>query len=187
MPQLLMTTMTPPASRAASAGHATVHSIESARRRFRRPSPGDSIAVLVVGSHAITRAGLRLLLEDDADLAVVGEAASGADGARLARSTDPDVILLDAGCLEPDPAAFTRLLAGRVAVLLLTDCDRDDRDERVLAAIRAGATGVIAKDSHPAELASAVRTLAAGGALLPPRTTRRLITELVNATASASH
>ena len=64
-------------------------------------------------------------------------------------------------------------------MLLLTECDPDDR---LLAAIRAGATGVLAKDSHPAELASAVRTLAAGGALLPPRTTRRLITELVNTT-----
>jgi DNA-binding NarL/FixJ family response regulator len=183
MPQELMRTMTPPTSRAAFAGHATVHSIESARRRFRRPSPGDSIRVLVVGSHAITRAGLRLLLEDDAGLNVVGEAASDRDGARLARLTEPDVILLDAGCPEPDPAASTRLLAGRVAVLLLVDCDRDDR---VLAAIRAGATGVLAKDSEPAELASAVRTLAAGGALLPPRTTRRLITELVNATAGAA-
>jgi DNA-binding NarL/FixJ family response regulator len=137
--------------------------------------------VLVVGSHAITRAGLGRILEDDTGLAVVGEAASGREGARLARSTAPDVVLLDAGRLEPDPAASTRLLAGRVAVLLLTECDPDDR---VLAAIRAGATGVLAKDRHPAELASAVRTLAAGGALLPPRTTRRLITELVNTTPS---
>jgi DNA-binding NarL/FixJ family response regulator len=179
MSQQLIATITPPASRAA---FATVHSIESARRRFRRPSSGDAIRVLVVGSHAITRAGLRLLLEDDAGLAVVGEAASGFEGARLARSTDPDVILLDAGFLEPDPAASTRLLAGRFAVLLLTECDPDDR---VLTALRAGATGVLAKDSQPAELTAAVRTLAAGGALLPPRTTRRLITELVNATPSA--
>jgi DNA-binding NarL/FixJ family response regulator len=135
--------------------------------------------VLVVGSHAITRAGLRMLLEDDAGLAVVGEAASGGEAARLAGATDPDVVLLDAGCLEPDPVASTRLLAGRVAILLLTECEADDR---VLAALRAGATGVLPKDSHPAELASAVRTLASGGALLPPRTGRRLIAELVNTT-----
>ena len=93
----------------------------------------------------------------------------------------PHVVLLDAGPLEPDPAATTRLLAGRVAVLLLTE---RDPDERLLAAIRVSATGVLAKDSHPAQLASAVRTLAAGGALLPPRITRRLITELVNTTPS---
>jgi DNA-binding NarL/FixJ family response regulator len=179
MPYRLTATMAPPPPRVGSARHGTVHSIESARRRFRRQVARDVIRVLVVGSHAITRAGLRLLLEDDAGLAVVGEAASSCDGARLARSTDPDVVLLDAGCFEPDPAASTRVLAGRVAVLLLTECDAD---ERVLAAIRAGATGVLPKDSHPAELASAVRTLANGGALLPPRTTRRVITELVNTT-----
>lgn len=182
MPYRLPATMAPPPlRRAGSGGHGTVHSIESARRRFRRQVSRDVIRVLVVGDHAITRAGLRLLLEDDAGLAVVGEAASGPDGARLAHSTDPDVVLLDAGCFEPGLSASTRLLAGRGAVLLLTECDAD---ERVLAAIRAGATGVLAKDSHPAELAAAVRTLANGGALLPPRTTARLITELVNATPS---
>jgi DNA-binding NarL/FixJ family response regulator len=172
--------MAPLPPRGGSAGHGTVHSIESARRRFRRQASRDVIRVLIVGGHAITRAGLRLLLEDDAGLAVVGEAATGRDGARLARSTDPDVALLDAG-FEPDLAASTRLLAPRLAVLLLTE---RDPDERVLMAIRAGATGVLAKDSHPAELASAVRTLANGGALLPPRTTRRLITELVNTTST---
>lgn len=183
MPQQLIATMTPPASRAGSPGRGTVHSMELARRRLRRSTPSDDIRVLVVGSHAITRAGLRRLLEDDHGLAVVGEAASGRDGARMARSTDPDVVLLDAGRFEPELAASVRLLAGRVAVLLLTEYDPDDR---VLAAIRAGATGVLAKDSHPGELASAVRTLAAGGALLPPRMTRRLITELVNTTPSRS-
>jgi DNA-binding NarL/FixJ family response regulator len=61
-------------------------------------------------------------------------------------------------------------------VLLLTAREADDH---VLAAVRAGATGVLAKESHPAELASAVRTLAAGGALLPPSMTRQLISELV--------
>jgi DNA-binding NarL/FixJ family response regulator len=181
MPCRLTATMTPPPQQAGSAAHGTVHSLESARRRFRRQASRDVIRVLVAGGHAITRAGLRRLLEDDAGLAVVGEATSGRDGVRLARSTDPDVALLDAGCFEGDLVASTRLLAPRVAVLLLTE---RDPDEHVLAAIRAGATGVLAKDSHPAELASAVRTLANGGALLPPRTTRRLITELVNTTST---
>ena len=123
MPQQLIATMTPPASRAGSPGRGTVHSIELARRRLRRSTPRDDIRVLVVGSHAITRAGLRRLLEDDHGLAVVGEAASGRDAARMARSTDPDVVLLDAGCFEPELAASVRLLAGRVAVLLLTEYD----------------------------------------------------------------
>jgi len=181
MLQQLTATIAPPGPRTAATGRGAVLSIEAARRRrARRPQSRDLIRVLVVGSHALTRAGLRLLLEDDADLAVVGEAPSGAEGARLVRATDPDVVLLDAGCLEPDPVASTRVLAGRVAVLLLTESEADDR---VLAALRTGATGVLAKDSHPAELATAVRTLASGGALLPPRTGRRLITELVNTTS----
>jgi DNA-binding NarL/FixJ family response regulator len=181
MLQQLTPTIAPSAPRTAVIGRGAVLSIDAARRRrMRRPASQDVISVMVVGSHAITRAGLRLLLEDDAGLAVVGEAASADQGARLVRATEPDVVLLDAGSFEPDPVASTRLLAGRVAVLLLTECEADD--DRVLAALRAGATGVLAKDSHPAELASAVRTLAGGGALLPPRTGRRLITELVNTT-----
>jgi DNA-binding NarL/FixJ family response regulator len=180
MLQQLTPTIAPLAPRTAVTGRGAVLSIDVARqRRMRRPASQDVISVMVVGSHAITRAGLRLLLEDDAGLAVVGEAASGDEGARLVRAAEPDVVLLDAGRLEPDPVASTRMLAGRVAVLLLTESEADDR---VVAALRAGATGVLAKDSHPAELASAVRTLAAGGALLPPRTGRRLITELVNTT-----
>ena len=183
MPQQLIATMTPPASRAGSPGRGTVHSMELARRRLRRSTPATTSGC---SSSAATRSPAPACAgcwRTTHGLAVVGEAASGRDGARLARSTDPDVVLLDAGRFEPELAASARLLAGRVAVLLLTECDPDDR---VLAAIRAGATGVLAKDSHPAELASAVRTLAAGGALLPPRMTRRLITELVNTTPSRS-
>ena len=86
-------------------------------------------------------------------------------------------MLVDVGCPEPDLAVSAHVLGRLAPVLLLTECEADDR---VLAALRAGATGVLAKDCHPAELTSAVRTLADGGALLPPRTTRRLITELVN-------
>ena len=135
--------------------------------------------MLIVGRQALTRAGLRRLLEDDWGLAVIGEAASGDEGARLVRSTDPDVVLLDDGGLGLATTDLTRALGGRVAGLLLTDCEADDR---LLAALRAGATGVLPRDSHPAELAYAVRTVARGGALLPPSTTRRLNAELVNTT-----
>ena len=170
-----------PAAPAASAGRAVVHSLESARRRRLRSSGSpETIRVLVVGSHALTRAGLRRLLED-AGLDVVGEAVDGREGARLARSTRPHVVLLDAGSLEPHPAVTTRALGGRAPVLLLAELDGD---EHLLAALRAGATGVLPQDSGPAELASAVRTLAGGGALLPPRAVRRLIRELARTTST---
>jgi len=180
MAQQIMATSTPPAPPAPPDHGGTVLSIEGARRRRSRPPvPRSVIRVLVVASQALTRAGLRRLLEDDTRLAVIGEVASGREAARLVRSADPDVVLLDAGCLHSDPAELMRVLGGRVAALLLTD---SEGDERLLAALRAGVTGVLPKDSHPAELASAVRTVADGGALLPPLTIRRLITELVNST-----
>jgi DNA-binding NarL/FixJ family response regulator len=164
-------------------GRGTIHSIERARSRRSRGQGSRTIRVLVVGGHALTRAGLTRLLEEDADLAVVGAAADRNDAAALVGATDPHVVLVDAGSREPDPASYARLLGRFAPVLLLTDCDADDR---VVAALRSGATGVLAMDSHPAELASAVRTLAAGGALLSPRTTRRLIRELVSETSTTA-
>ena len=160
-------------------GRGTIHSIERARRRRSRGVATRVIRVLVVGGHALTRAGLIGLLEDDADLAVVGAVGNADDAAALARSSEPHVVLVDADCRQPDLAAAARMLGRLAPVLLLTECETDDR---VIAALRAGATGVLAKESHPVELASAVRTLADGGALLSPRTTRRLIRELVNTT-----
>lgn len=157
-----------------------VFSIEHARRRRSRPSPtGELIRVLVVGRHALTRAGLRRLLEDDRGLVVIGEAATGAEAGRLVSSYAPDVVVLDAGSHEAVRTDLTHTLNGRTAVLLLTDCDADDG---LLAALHAGATSVLPQDSHPAELAFAIRTLAGGGALLPPRMTRRLISELTKTT-----
>ena len=169
-----------PAAPAACEPTGTVVSIDHARRRRRRrpglAAPGGAIRVLVVGSRALTRAGLRRLLEDDHGVVVIGEAADGDEAARQVRSTDPDVVLLDACCRQLDPAEVMRALRGRVAVLLVTD---GEGGERLLSALRAGATGVVPADSHPAHLASAVRTVASGGASLPPSTVRRLIAELV--------
>jgi DNA-binding NarL/FixJ family response regulator len=157
-----------------------VFSIEHARRRRSRPAPtGELIRVLVVGRHALARAGLRRLLEDDRGLVVIGEAATGAEAWRLVSSETPDVVVLDTGSLEAVSTDLTDALDGRTAVLLLTDCDADDG---LLAALRAGATSVLPRDSHPAQLAFAIRTVAGGGALLPPRMTRRLISELITTT-----
>src|SRR5215210_3919071 len=103
----------PPAPPTGSAHRGIVRSIDSARRRrSHRASSGEVIRVLVVGSHGLSRAGLCRLLDDDG-LAVIGEAASADEAAPLVCRTEADVVLLDAGCREPDPAESTRALGGR--------------------------------------------------------------------------
>src|SRR5688572_7890439 len=101
----------------------TVHSLERARRRRSHRSTARTIRVLVVGGHALTRAGLAHLLEEDPDLAVVGTVGSGHEAEALARSTAPHVVLVDADCRAPDPVTSTRALSGRTPVLLLTACE----------------------------------------------------------------
>jgi DNA-binding NarL/FixJ family response regulator len=153
----------------------TLVSIDAVRRRrSRRGTTGDVIRVLLVGGHELARAGLRRLMDDEPGQSVVGDAPADADSAQLIHALNPHVVLIDAGASEPDPAETTRRLGGHPAVLLLTE---GDADERLLAAMRAGATGVLAKNSHPDQLAAAVRTLAGGGVLLPARAVRRLVSE----------
>jgi DNA-binding NarL/FixJ family response regulator len=137
------------------------------------------IRVLVADDQTLVRAGLRTLLESDDDLQVVGEAADGAEAVDLARSARPDVVLMDIRMPVLDGLEATRrivadeLLAG-VRVLVLTTFDLD---ENVYEALRAGASGFLAKDVDPAELRHAVRVVARGDALLSPGVTRRLIAE----------
>jgi DNA-binding NarL/FixJ family response regulator len=148
------------------------------------PAPRNVIRVLVVGGHAIIRAGLRRLLEANDGVMVCGEAASALDAARLLRVTDPDVVLVDADRVEPDPTACSRVLRGTVPVIVLIG--RDD-DDRLLSALRAGAAAVLSKESPPARLASTVRTLAGGAAPRPRRITRRSIGERIDSTATIVH
>jgi DNA-binding NarL/FixJ family response regulator len=184
MPQQIMASSPSSPPPPASDHRGTVLSIENARqRRSRQSSSGDVIRVLLVGNHTLIRAGLRRLLDDDRGLAVVGEGADGGEAFSLVGSMRPDVVLVDVGCWDLDPVAFTCGLGGHVAVLLLSPRGPEDR---VLDALRAGATGVVWNDSHPAELMSAIRTVARGDALLPPSVTRRLIAELVTSPSTTA-
>ena len=135
----------------------------------------DVIHVAVAGSHRMTRAGLRLLLDDQSDLTVTGEADSGHKAVELVRRTRPDVVLIDSGM--PRALATTRRILdgsprGHVSVLLLA---ADASVDRVLQALRAGARGLLAKGSPADELLRAVRVVARGDALLSPQLTRMLI------------
>jgi DNA-binding NarL/FixJ family response regulator len=138
-----------------------------------------SIGVVVADDQAIVRAGFRLLIDSEPDLAVLGEAADGAEAVALTRRTSPDVVLMDIRMPVMDGIAATRQIAdgaGNSKVLVLTTFDLD---EYVFAALRAGASGFMLKDRPPEELLAAVRVVAAGDALLAPNVTRRLIAHFI--------
>jgi len=145
-----------------------------------RAGAAPAVRVLIADGQALVRAGFRALLEADGRISVVGEAATGDEAVAEASRLRPDVVLLDdtlsgLSCVE----ATGRILADPgVAVMLLT---ATERGERIFATLRAGARGLLLKDTEPAELLRAIELVARGDALLPPSLTRRLIAELASA------
>jgi DNA-binding NarL/FixJ family response regulator len=134
----------------------------------------DAIRVGLVDDHAMVRAGLRLLLEAEPDIEVVGEAANGAEAQELVQWRRPDVVLMDVQMPHVDGIEATRAITalGASRVIILTTFDLD---EYVFAALRAGASGFLLKNAPPEDLLAAIRTVAAGEALLAPSVTRRVI------------
>ena len=133
------------------------------------------IRVLLVDDQSLLRMGFRLILEAEPDLEVVGEAADGATGVSMASSLHPDVVLMDVRMPGMDGIAATAAItaAGPASkVLILTTFDLD---QYVFAGLKAGASGFLLKDAPLDELTSAIRTVAAGEAVLAPTATRRLI------------
>jgi len=133
------------------------------------------IRVLVVDDQPLVRSGFRMVIEERADLELVGEAADGVQALELARELEPDVILMDVRMPNLDGVEATRRLveAGTKArILVLTTFDLD---EYVYAAIRAGASGFLLKDVEPADLVDAIRVVAAGNSLFGPAATERLV------------
>jgi DNA-binding NarL/FixJ family response regulator len=167
-----------------SAPTAVLHRIRPVRPAAN-VAASPAIRVLLADSQGLVRAGFRLLLEAAEHISVVGEAASGEDAVAIAHRLRPDVALIDAALPGLDSLQATRQIASgsRVAVVLLI---ASQDDEHSLPALRAGATGLLPKDTEPAELVRAVETLARGEALLPPRLTRRLIAELASRPELAS-
>jgi DNA-binding NarL/FixJ family response regulator len=138
-----------------------------------------TITILVVDDEALLRGAFRTMLETEDDLEVVGEAADGREAIEQARLRKPDVVLMDVRMPEMDGIEATRRLLEHgpgPRVLILTTFDLD---EYVYEAMRAGASGFMLKNSPPDQLAAAIRTVAAGDALLAPTVTRRLIEEFV--------
>ena len=134
-----------------------------------------TIRVLVVDDQSMVRAGLRMLLAGEPDIDVVAEAGNGREAIAQVARFHPDIVLMDIRMPVVDGLeACRRILAAddSVRVLVLTTFDID---EYVYEALRAGASGFVLKDDPPEQLIAAVRTIAAGEALLSPTVTRRVI------------
>ncbi|MGX1370139.1 DNA-binding NarL/FixJ family response regulator [Streptomyces canus] len=136
-----------------------------------------TIRVLLADDQTLVRAAFAMLIESARDMAVVGEAASGREAVGAARAVRPDLVVMDIRMPDLDGIEATRLIAADedlagVRVLVLTTYDTD---EHIVEALRAGASGFLVKDTRPAELLDAIRTVAAGEALLSPGPTGRLI------------
>lgn len=136
-----------------------------------------TLRVVIADDQALVRAGFRSLLSATDDIDVVAEATDGKEAVDAARATRPDVVLMDIRMPGTDGLAATRAisddpdLAGTRVVVLTTF----EMDEYVFEALRAGASGFLTKDVEPDDLRDAVRTVAAGHALLSPSVTRRVV------------
>ena len=141
-----------------------------------------TIRVLLADDQALIRAGFRALVDSAPDLEVVAEARTGREAAELAHRTRADVVLMDIRMPDLDGLAATRIICAdedlaAVRVLILTTFEVD---EYVFEALRAGASGFLGKGVEPAELLAAIRTVAAGNALLSPAATRGLIARFIS-------
>jgi DNA-binding NarL/FixJ family response regulator len=138
------------------------------------------INVLIADDQAMVRSGLRLILESEADIAVVGEAENGEEAIRLAKRERPDVVLMDVRMPVLDGLEATRQITETLEdtrVIVLTTFDLDDY---VYGALRAGAAGFLLKDADGDQLVEAVRIIAAGDGIIAPSITSRLIAEFAS-------
>lgn len=140
-----------------------------------------TLRVLVVDDQALMRTGFTMILNAQPDFEVVGEAENGRVGVDLCRTTKPDLVMMDIRMPEMDGIEATRLITtdqnNGAKVLVLTTFDLDDY---IYAALRAGASGYLLKDTPAPDLLAALRVIADGNALLAPTITKRLIEEFAN-------
>jgi DNA-binding NarL/FixJ family response regulator len=146
-----------------------------------------TIRVAIADDQALVRAGFVSLLANAEDITVVGEAADGAEAVELVRRATPDVMLMDVRMPRLDGLEATRAITGDPAlegtrIVVLTTYELD---EYVFEALRAGASGFLTKDVDPGDLRDAVRTVAAGHALLAPSVTRRVVDAFATAVPEA--
>jgi DNA-binding NarL/FixJ family response regulator len=147
-----------------------------------------TIRALLADDQDLIRTGLRMILEAQPDIQVVGEAADGVRAVQLAQTLRPDVCLFDIRMPHMDGIEATRRLAGRgvadpLAIIVITTFDLD---EYVYGALKAGARGFLLKDAGPELLVQAIRAAASGDALISPRVTARLLERFAELDASSA-
>ncbi|MDM4718917.1 response regulator transcription factor [Micromonospora sp. WMMA1363] len=138
------------------------------------------VRILIVDDQPLLRTGFRMVLGAEEDFDVVAEAGDGAEAVELSRRLLPDVVLMDVRMPRLDGVAATRAIVESrlpVRVLILTTFDLD---EYVVGALRAGARGFLAKDVPSADLVAAIRSVAAGDAVVAPRILNRLLDRFAN-------
>ncbi|GAA1377011.1 response regulator [Catellatospora chokoriensis] len=143
-----------------------------------------TVRVLLADDQPLVRSGLRVLINETSDLAVVAEAGTGGDAVRLTAEVRPDVVVMDIRMPGMDGIEATRQItaaAGPARVLMLTTFDED---AHVYGALRAGASGFLVKDMALDDILAAIRIVAAGDALIAPSVTRRLIADFAAAPAT---
>ena len=148
------------------------------------------IEIVIVDDDTLVRAGLRMMIETQDDLAVVGEAGNGEEAVRLVERLRPDIVLMDIRMPGVDGLEATRRIAGSSPdsdrtprVVILTTFDLD---EYVFEAVRAGASGFLLKRTPPRELLTAIRTVHDGDSLLSPAVTTRLMKEFARTSVTSS-
>jgi len=145
----------------------------------------SNVRVLLVDDQSLVRMGFRMVLDAEPDLTVVGEASDGREAVQRAAELRPDIVLMDVRMPGMDGLAATReIVAARPEsrVIVLTTFDLD---EYAFGGLRAGASGFLLKDARPAELLGAIRSVAAGDAVVSPRVTKRML-ELFGTSLPAS-
>jgi DNA-binding NarL/FixJ family response regulator len=143
------------------------------------------VRVLIVDDQALVRRGFRMILDDEPDVTVVGEAATGLEAVEEAARLAPDVVLMDIRMPGLDGVEATRRITAAGPVPRVVVLTTFDLDEHVVESIRAGASGFLLKDVPPEELVRAIKVVSEGDALLAPSVTRRVLAR-VAATPSPS-
>jgi DNA-binding NarL/FixJ family response regulator/class 3 adenylate cyclase len=163
-----------------TAGQGAASTLADRQDELAAADSDGGVRIVIVDDQALVRAGFRMILEAEPDIAVVGEASDGGEAVAECERLAPDVVLMDVRMPEVDGIEATRRLLGRegveTKVVMLTTFDMD---EYVYDALRAGASGFLLKDVPPEQLVEGIRSVASGDALLAPSITRRVIEEFI--------